>query len=528
MKQISIQVFLLLLSLGIVFSAHKVEVYPINGERVTAFSIVDNNAVAKAFYTNALNTTGWTILSIETNGKFSDRDQLYHAGYLEGYLTYDLINYAYYNFLNTVLNGQELNELQQQFVTNQTQWIEGQLQQHNQTSQGYWGLVGSLMSQLNGTYDGYVEAMKKNQQQQNILSFNQFYYLTNMGDLEDIQNAVLKTNKTEKNCDAYVKLTKNDLVCAHSTFNIYSLMLRVYKAYNFQFHNKDVKASFQAFSSRPGDLESKDDFYILNNGIVVMETSLNNYNKTNYDYLHYNSVPCWMRVNLANRLSSNTTEWAQVFSNYRSGTHNNQWIVVDYNQWRKGSKENIVWMVEESFYLYKPIDITQQLFSQGYVASYNVPFNQEIYNITMYQQGYGFNYTNDPRAIEFAEYSKNVSNTKDVMKLIRSNHNATGDPSDAIAPRFDLLNQGAYTYGAIDAKVTNDSLLKDLQSFMISSPTNDGLPYFSWNNWESVPHQGMPDNYNFDWIKYNYSTQNYTFVEHSSQNQIKNLRVESQ
>jgi len=32
------------------------------------------------------------------------------------------------------------------------------------------------------------------------------------------------------------------------------------------------KPSFQAFSSRPGDLESKDDFYILNSGLVVMET----------------------------------------------------------------------------------------------------------------------------------------------------------------------------------------------------------------------------------------------------------------
>jgi len=30
-----------------------------------------------------------------------------------------------------------------------------------------------------------------------ILTFEHFYYLTNMGDLEDIQNAFTQTNKTE-------------------------------------------------------------------------------------------------------------------------------------------------------------------------------------------------------------------------------------------------------------------------------------------------------------------------------------------
>lgn len=39
--------------------------------------------------------------------------------------------------------------------------------------------------------------------------------------------------------------------------------------------------------------------------MVVTETSFNNYNKENYDYYHFESVPCWMRVNIASRLARN-------------------------------------------------------------------------------------------------------------------------------------------------------------------------------------------------------------------------------
>ena len=43
---------------------------------------------------------------------------------------------------------------------------------------------------------------------------------------------------------------------------------------------------------------------------------------TNYDFLHYNSVPEWIRVNIANRFAETPKEWADYFEKYRSGTHN--------------------------------------------------------------------------------------------------------------------------------------------------------------------------------------------------------------
>ena len=186
-------------------------------------------------------------------------------------------------------------------------------------------------------------------------------------------------------------------------------MLRVYKTYNFNLSNPIINATIVTFSSRPGDLESKDDFYFMNSNLAVLETSINTYNATMYSYLHYDSVPTWLRNQLANRIAQNGSQWAETFALYASGTHNNQWLIADYNIYNQFQNNlsspnvsNIVWMVEEFYYLLKSEDVTQSLLiPQTYVASYNVPYNQEIYDVSGYSTQYGFNYYDDPRAVLF-------------------------------------------------------------------------------------------------------------------------------
>jgi hypothetical protein len=59
-------------------------------------------------------------------------------------------------------------------------------------------------------------------------------------------------------------------------------MLRVVKSYNFPTRNENVGSETITFTSRPGDLNSKDSFYILSSGLKVTETSFMNFNKDNY------------------------------------------------------------------------------------------------------------------------------------------------------------------------------------------------------------------------------------------------------
>jgi len=82
-------------------------------------------------------------------------------------------------------------------------------------------------------------------------------------------------------------------------------MLRVFKTYNFPSREGRVGSNTITFSSRPGDFNSKDDFYILSSGLSIMETSLLNYNTDNWKDLDAKSVPCWLRVAVASNLARN-------------------------------------------------------------------------------------------------------------------------------------------------------------------------------------------------------------------------------
>lgn len=97
------------------------------------------------------------------------------------------------------------------------------------------------------------------------------------------------------------------LYVAHSTHNIYQFLLRIFKTYHFPTRNSNVGSQWFAFSSRPGDLISKDDFYVLSNGMIVMETSFSNQKEENYKDLNPRTVPCWLRATIAVNLARTGT-----------------------------------------------------------------------------------------------------------------------------------------------------------------------------------------------------------------------------
>jgi len=126
-------------------------------------------------------------------------------------------------------------------------------------------------------------------------------------------------------------------------------LLKILKTYNFPLKNPSEVVKEITFSARPGDLESKDDFYILDNNLVISETSLWGANKTLFNKINNTSLPTWIRVNVANRMAKSLFDWIQFFSVNNSGTHNNQWMLMDLNELAKPKADVVVIMLEQFF-----------------------------------------------------------------------------------------------------------------------------------------------------------------------------------
>ena len=55
------------------------------------------HCVGEALYRNDVNGTGWAYLEVETRDRASDVVQAYSAGYLEGWVTRELLHLQYQN-----------------------------------------------------------------------------------------------------------------------------------------------------------------------------------------------------------------------------------------------------------------------------------------------------------------------------------------------------------------------------------------------------------------------------------------------
>jgi len=199
------------------------------------------------------------------------------------------------------------------------------------------------------------------------------------------------------------------------------------------------------------------------------------------------------------------------FSAYNSGTYNNQYMIVNYNLFTPGKdlQDNLLWIVEQIPGYVESADMTTQL-ARGYWPSYNVPYFIRIYNMSGYpdvvkKHGYDFSYELSPRAKIFRRDQYSASNMGSVQDILRYN-NYKNDPftkgvaSDSICARSDL-DRSPDPSGCIDTKVTSYAMQSTLKCNAIGAPTTlGGLAPFSWDKFNKIFHEGLPQVYNFTWV----------------------------
>lgn len=489
-----------------------------------------SGGVADAKYSKSMEQIGWELLTITTDKTQPDSLQAYAAGYIEGAVSAQSIwnGWIPYN-ASTDFNVPNLAD----YVMAQDTWVRTQAKTLAPTSD-YWAQVALILAQFDGLVKGYSDNAPADQQ----LSYLDQLYLQLNSEVGDIvqhlglRDGTLKVKEEIElperysHCSVLVRLSDDGqtLYSAHDTWNTYNAMLRVFKYYNFNFNHPSTSSATIYFSSYPGFLQSIDDFYLTTQQLHVSETTNSVFNSSLFvDYLSIKTVPEWIRIMVANRMATSGAQWSQYFGEFNSGTYNNQWQVVDYKLFTPGQplQPNTLWILEQVPGFIKADDQTPFLKTNGYWPSYNIPYYAEIYNISGYpafyqQYGNEFSWSECARAKIFARDYHGVQTIDDMKRIMRYNQYQTDplslwDACRGISARCDLNTpwsnntmNGMNAFGAIDSKITNNILIKDLTAWVISGPTWDSQPPFAWTNaWANVLHPGMPQVYDFEWILLN-------------------------
>eukprot|EP01118_Nematostelium_gracile_P000397 TRINITY_DN1042_c0_g1_i1.p1 TRINITY_DN1042_c0_g1~~TRINITY_DN1042_c0_g1_i1.p1 ORF type:complete len:522 (+),score=135.38 TRINITY_DN1042_c0_g1_i1:111-1676(+) len=467
---------------------------------------------------------GWHLLKLTATRNSPDHIRTFALGYLEGYLTVQEIQ-NYYDNINALTTGafgwaNDTKPKVLEFLLEHYEWANMEVAKN--PTDPYWMHMGLLFRQLNGIMEGY------NNNTNRPLPLAEFLFIVSFPDTLDVAASVapgtipqwlnmtapqaIETVLQRSRCSGFIKpLSNGDLLTGHSTWIFFSMLTKIYKVITLPLDTIELAAETISFSSYPGTISSTDDWYQMSSGLVVLETSNSIFNNTLYNYLTPQSWLSWQRATIANRMSYSAPEWVSTFSDYNSGTYNNQWMVVDYNEWQEGSEENVLWVVEQIPGTVAAADVTDVLFSQGYWASYNIPYFESIYNMSgypaMYEKfGNEWSYESCPRANIFRRNETNVVNVKSMQNLMRYN-NWQNDPlsggsgAGGICCRGDLGNGNTSPFGCTDSKVTSMEGVFGGEVWAIYGPTWDQQAPFSWSNWQNWPHFGLPNSYNFTWTK---------------------------
>ncbi|POI30540.1 hypothetical protein CIB84_005710 [Bambusicola thoracicus] len=502
-------------------------------------------AVAWAELTDHIQAVGWAFLEVSANASFNDSLQAYAAGLAEAAVTEQLI---YMHWMNTAVGycGPFRYETQycrrlRGYLEANLAWMEEQMASGH--DRAYWHQVRLALLQLQGLEDSYRRRVALPTGRLSLSPFG-FLLLQLGGDLEDLEAAFNRSAPRRLlgsgSCSALLKLLpgRRDLLVAHDTWAPYQSMLRLIKKYMLPFRAEPgstarVPGSIQVFSSYPGTIFSGDDFYILSSGLVALETTIGNSDEARWRYLRpQGSVLEWLRNIVANRLARSGAEWASIFQRFNSGTYNNQWMLVDYKAFSPGHaapQQGLLTVLEQIPGLVMVADKTELLYKQGYWASYNVPYFEEIFNASgnlelVRKYGDWFTYDKNPRAQIFRRNETQVHDVDSMVRLMRSNNylqdplsqcqgcNPPHNAENAISARSDLNPaNGTYPFAALrqrchggtDTKVTSFGMARTFGLVAASGPTWDDVPPFRWSTspCSHLLRMGHPDLWRFPPVK---------------------------
>eukprot|EP00754_Rhynchopus_humris_P047679 Rhum_TRINITY_DN7256_c0_g1::Rhum_TRINITY_DN7256_c0_g1_i1::g.22097::m.22097 len=513
---------------------HSISVYATDGILVEVTEgALEKKANAVATFDDKLEKTGWGILDVrgQKQTTHSDSDMLFAAGAAEGIITANRIRDHHANMMWKhfhACNESDVLRLKS-FMESQYIWSKTEVLLH--PADATWIQVGNVLAQFDGLVAGYNFAASLKGSGLPKLTQWDFSVLNGDGDFNQLvplfcehkrpqwdkmsnEEADLQLARNGR-CSALVKVAGDgsDLFMGHTTWYTYLSMNRIYKNYYFDF-KADVAARGVSFSSYPGYLESLDDFYMMDSGLGMVQTSIDFTNQTMWGLIKPESLLAWQRVRTAHVVAHDGAEWHRAVSTAYSGTYCNQYMIVDFNKFTPGKAlvDDTLWIVEEIPGQIPGGDVTEIL-TYGYWPSYNVPYFPEVYAASGMQaladRGVpSASYQYAPRALLFRRDSTTVTDLASFKAILGYNAYKTDpyskdNPTHAICARGDLLKTGKMAFGCTDGKVTHYKMFKKMSADVLNGPTRggkDNLTAFSWSEFPQQKVVGLPKEFAFDYI----------------------------
>ncbi|XP_005096538.2 phospholipase B-like 1 [Aplysia californica] len=490
-----------------------------------------HGATAVGAFNDTLLSTGWGILDISSGFGPSQTNEeiMYAAGFMEGVLTFRQMESQFTNLFSVFFPkpDKSMQQKLEKWFTTQRAWADQMAS--NYPDDPLWRHSSYIFAQLDGLYAGYKSVRGADK---TALDFFAINFLNANGDLFDIMTVLQPSESpdwttftadeaanffyTNGHCSALIKILPGyeNIFMSHSSWFAYQATNRIYKHYNFNVDDPSTAAKRVSFSSYGGYLESLDDFYQMDSGLVMLQTTNNIFNKTLHKYVTPQALLAWQRVRIANMMAHGGKEWAQVIAKYNSGSYNNQYMVLDLKLItpKKPLPDNTLWVAEQIPGLVVAEDTTPIL-RAGYFPSYNIPFFEEIFvksGYPEYVKKHGIQYTYDlaPRASIFRRDQGKVKDMESMKAIMRYNDYKNdpysyGSPWGAICSRGDLVKGMTMPDGCYDTKVADLAMAKAFQADIINGPTlGNDFPPFSWTGkYANYSHAGLPLTYDFSFVR---------------------------
>lgn len=519
-----------------------------DGTVIVNNSFVDD-ADAWAQFTDSYATVGWGQIHIWSNPTSPSYNQMYCAGFADGYSTQKRILqfFQLYKEMQTeIRTGNDWNLTFAEWFSENINYMR---RMTSHPTDDYWKRTALIMAQFDGMLDGYNKATTSPKDKMTELDL---WILQSAGDLDDLTGVLdhpkQKDPEFTLHCTGLIKIAPDfsDIFFAQNTWSDYRELHAYLKEYNLNV--PEFKSHRVQISTRTGHIASVDDFWANDQGLLILETTMHNFNKTLYDlHVKPQSVLTWIRSYHAAFATDNGKEWTEHFIRENSGTYNNEYIVLDTKKFvpNQQPESDLLWMIEQFPGNYKSQDMTSILVNQTYFPSINTPYFEELFNLA----GYPEQQEKEPHKKEFWSYRQprtqvierdqgtltsfqkfkefmRYNNYKEDSILSKVKDTTPGhegqtfaEPAQGILARYDLRgnDQSKKTpygdrnhFGGLDSKTS--SVLKFISNQTwdaINSPEYKDNAAWSFDKWnEENPElkinwvNDLPSEFKYDWMEF--------------------------